>query len=424
MHASRHTGNKDFEAVYFRRVMPEITNAGGLWDEALKLYAGIPKRESPRLQLSFPSGATVTFSHMQHSSDRFSWDGSQIPGIYFDQLEAFEEDQFWHMVGRNRSTCGVRPYIRASCNPKPGSWLMAFIQWWWDEATGYPIPARSGVVRWFVRDPDGNEIHWANTPEELASFTDSHTGEPIQPKSFTFVFASIYDNLIALKLNPERLSNLLQLPFVERERRLRGNMKIADYSGDGLFKPEWWKMLPLDVWQEIQAKPTENFRWARGWDPAGGQSKGSDYSSGALVGHAKDKEKDKRIIIGNITRGQWSPGIRNRMMAATARADEKFEPGFYFWKSRTPDMNRSILEDAEISAFGFWAITERGRKYQRAQRLAVQAEAGNVWLAPGDWNAEFIREAAMFKDEDSDEVRKDDQVDCVCLSDSQLVKWN
>jgi len=190
----------------------------------------------------------------------------------------------------------------------------------------------------------------------------------------------------------------------------------------GLFNPEWWKILHLDVWQEIQKSPTANFKWARGWDPAGGQSKGSDYSSGALVGHARDRIKDPRIIIGNITRGQWSPKVRNDMMCATARADEKFAPTNYFWKSRTPDMNRSILEGT--TEFGFWAITERGRKFQRAQRLAVQAEAGNVYLAPGEWNAEFILEASLFKDEDSDEVRKDDQVDSVCLADSQLIKWN
>ncbi len=187
----------------------------------------------------------------------------------------------------------------------------------------------------------------------------------------------------------------------------------------GLFNPEWWKVLTPEVWNSIREKPTANFRWARGWDPAGGQSKGSDYSSGGLVGHEKN---GSRIIIADITRGQWSPKVRNDMMVATARADEKFEAGNYFWKSRTPDMNRSILEGT--NEFGFWAITERGRKFQRAQRLAVQAEAGNVYLAPGAWNAAFIAEAAQFKDEDSDEVRKDDQVDSVCLADSQLVKWN
>lgn len=193
----------------------------------------------------------------------------------------------------------------------------------------------------------------------------------------------------------------------------------------GLFNPAWWKTLKPEVWAEF---PIASYKWARGWDPAGGQSKGSDYSSGGLVGHPRDKSKDKRIIIADITRGQWSPGVRNSMMAATAVRDtdrqRDFSPTNLFWRSRTPDMNRSIAEDEEISKHAFWPITERGRKYQRAQRLAVQAEAGNVWLAPGPWNAEFILEASQFKDEDSDDVRKDDMVDCVCLSDSYLIKWN
>lgn len=409
--SARHSSNPDFGAVFFRRETPQITHTGGLWEEATRLYGiGCRTVTSPRHKMTFASGSNVTFAHMEHESNRFDWDGAQIPGLYFDQLEQFTEKQFWHLLGRNRSNCGVRPYIRASCNPLPDSWLAQLLQWYWDPETGYAIKERSGVIRWFVRSEDGTLLWYDSKPDNLDA------------KSFTFILALIDDNKIALSKDPQRLSNLMALPYVERERRRYGNWKIKDITGDGLFKPDWWKLLPLEVWQAIQQKPTDTFRWARGWDPAGGQSKGSDYSSGGLVGHARDRQKDKRIIIADITRGQWSPFTRNEMMCTTARADEKFQPSNYFWKSRTPDMNSSILEGT--AEFGFWAIHERGRKFQRAQRLAVQAEAGNVWIAPGIWNAAFIQEAAQFKDEDSDEVRKDDQVDCVCLADSQLFKWN
>ncbi len=415
-----HVGNPKFEAVFFRRSIPQVTNPGGLWDDARSIYRtlGVEFRTSPRHEAVFPSGARVTFTHMQHSDDRYSWDGAQIAGIYFDQLEQFDEEQFWYMLSRNRSVSGVKPYIRASYNPRPNHWLSRLIQWYWNPETGYPITERSGVARWFVRLND--EIHWGDSEQELMDRFPDESG--LQPLSFTVIFSNAYDNKIGLEVDQSVIANLKALPFVEQERRLRGNHKIEDYTGDGLFKPEWWKMLPFEVWQAIQAKPTDNFRWARGWDPAGGQSKGSDYSSGGLVGHARDGDKDKRIIIADITRGQWSPFIRNGMMVSTARADEKFAPSNLFWKSRTPDMNSSILEGT--AEFGFWAITERGRKFQRAQRLAVQAEAGNVWLAPGIWNAAFMQEASQFKDEDSDDVRKDDQVDCVCLADSQLFKFN
>lgn len=408
----RHIGNEGFEAVFFRRESPQITNPDGLWDEALRMYAGAKARTSPRHEIEFQSGARCTFSHMQQEADKYDWDGAQITGIYFDQLESFTEGQFWYMLSRNRSLCGIRPYIRATCNTSPNSWLSQLLQWWWDAETGYPIPERSGVLRWFVRD--GDTMRWAESAQELVERYPATV-----PKSFTYISSTALDNRIGLELDPSVISSLMNLGRVEMERRLKSNWKIVEIKGDGLFKPEWWKVLTPEVWNAIKENPTQNFRWARGWDPAGGQSKGSDYSSGALVGHAKDPN-DKRIIIGNITRGQWSPKVRNDMMVATARADEKFEPFNCFWKSRTPDMNASIREDTD--GFGFWSITERGKKWYRAQRIAVQAEAGNVYLAPGDWNADFIMEAAQFTEGDSDEIRKDDQIDSVCLADSQLMR--
>jgi hypothetical protein len=69
------------------------------------------------------------------------------------------------MVSRNRSTCGVRPYIRATCNPDADSWVAEFLTWWIDPASGLPIPERAGVLRYYVRVDE--KIQWADKPEEL-----------------------------------------------------------------------------------------------------------------------------------------------------------------------------------------------------------------------------------------------------------------
>ena len=47
--------------------------------------------------------------------------------ICFDELTHFTAHQFFYMVSRNRSTCGVRPYIRATCNPDADSWVADFL---------------------------------------------------------------------------------------------------------------------------------------------------------------------------------------------------------------------------------------------------------------------------------------------------------
>ena len=224
----RYLNNPGFGAVIFRRTIPEITHEGGMWDEARKLYplfggaANINEH-----QYRFPSGMAVSFSHLQRVEDVYNWRSAQIPLIEFDQLETFTAYQFFYMLSRNRSMCGVRPYVRATCNPEPG-WLADFLAWWIG-VDGYAIPERSGCTRWFVRVND--MIHWANTPAELTThYPDS------KPLSVTFILSTIYDNPILLQNDPGYLANLEALPEVDRERllgdRMRGgNWRIRSTTG-------------------------------------------------------------------------------------------------------------------------------------------------------------------------------------------------
>ena len=81
----------------------------------------------------------------------YDWQGAQITLICFDELTHFSAHQFFYMVSRNRSTCGVRPYIRATCNPDADSWVADLLAWWIDQETGLPIRERAGVVRYYIR---------------------------------------------------------------------------------------------------------------------------------------------------------------------------------------------------------------------------------------------------------------------------------
>lgn len=124
MESLRHIGNMHFGGVIFRRTSPQITNEGALWDEAGKLYpllGAAPRIGS--LQYEFPSGCSISFRHLQHEATVFDWQGAQVPFIGFDELTHFTKKQFFYMLSRNRSTCGVKPYIRATCNPDADSWV-------------------------------------------------------------------------------------------------------------------------------------------------------------------------------------------------------------------------------------------------------------------------------------------------------------
>lgn len=86
----RYVQNKDFGAILLRRTYGEIKREGALWDEAIKLY--LPLGATPRtsdLSFTFPSGAVISFAHLQHEKDMYSWQGSQVPYIGFDEVTHF-----------------------------------------------------------------------------------------------------------------------------------------------------------------------------------------------------------------------------------------------------------------------------------------------------------------------------------------------
>src|SRR5690606_25652328 len=87
---------------------------------------------SQHLSWHFPSGALIKFSHLEHEQDIYNHQGGQYCLIIFDELTHFTRKQFIYLLSRNRSTCGVRPYVRATCNPDPESFVAELIEWWID----------------------------------------------------------------------------------------------------------------------------------------------------------------------------------------------------------------------------------------------------------------------------------------------------
>ena len=233
----RHIKRPGFGAVIFRRTSPQITNEGGLWDESMQIYplfGGVPKVGT--LDWEFPEwGTNIGFRHLQHEADKLAWQGSQVPWIGFDELTHFLSSQFFYMLSRNRTTCGVRPCIRAGTNPEPG-WVRDFLAPWISRA--HPLKAASGEIRWFVRV--AGEIVWAHAHDELKARFPT-----LIPKSVSFVRASVYDNKILLAKNPEYLGNLQALNPVDRARLLDGDW---DVKHEGLVYPDFSScIVPADT---------------------------------------------------------------------------------------------------------------------------------------------------------------------------------
>jgi predicted phage terminase large subunit-like protein len=371
----RHLDNPHFGAVVFRRTSPQITNEGGLWDEAGKLYpqlGGTPRVGA--LEYVFRSGMRVGFRHLQHEDTKYDWQGGQIALIEFDELTHFTESQFWYMLSRNRSTAGVQPYVRATCNPEAESWVAKLLAWWIDPETGLPVPERAGAVRWFVRVND--RLEWADDPAELRARFPG-----IPPKSLSFVPARLSDNRALMAADPGYLANLMALPLVERERLLGGNWRIRPESGL-VFNRSWFEV--------VRAAPAEG-SLVRYWDKASVPG-GGDYSCGVKMGRSPQGV----YYVAHVLRGQWSSAERNAVMKQTAALDG---PGVYVWVEQ--EGGSGGKESAEISVkdlAGYPVHAERvtGDKVSRAQAYSAQAEAGNVKLVSGDWNAAYLDELHAF----------------------------
>jgi predicted phage terminase large subunit-like protein len=399
MEPLRHIHNKEFGAVYFRRTTVQVRNEGGLWDESAKLYplvGGAPREHV--LEWGFPSGATVSFNHLEHDKTVYNWQGSQIPLICFDELTHFSEKQFWYMLSRNRSMCGVRPYIRATCNPDADSWVARFIAWWIDQESGLAIPERAGVLRWFVRI--GDKLIWGDTPEDLAEHVDPIDGKPIPPKSVTFVPAKLTDNPAMMAADPGYLANLMAQPTVERERLLAGNWKIRPAAGL-YFQRGWCR--PVD------AAPS-NLQIVRGWDLAATpktERNDPDWTCGTKIG--RDRDTGRYIVMHHV-RDRDTPGRVQKLITNIAAADGR---DVEISLPQDPGQAGKAQAAALIGALAGYvarATPESGDKVTRFGPFSAQAQAGNVDYLRGDWNEEWLSALEAFPgathDDDADSTSR------------------
>lgn len=236
-----HKDVKNFGAVMFRPTYTEIMQQGGLWDAARNIYSNLPHTrftEKPYLTAVIDK-AKITFRGMQYDADAYEWAGSEIPLIIFNELTRFTKFQFLFLLSRNRSTCGVKPYVRADCNPDPDSWVKELVQWWIDIDTGFAIPERDGVHRYLMVYKD-NYV-WGATKEEVRDqvpeifkVPEYLSGEKDYRnaiKSITYIAGKLSENKKMMEINPEYEGNLYMLSEEDQKRFRLGNWNSG---GDGL----------------------------------------------------------------------------------------------------------------------------------------------------------------------------------------------
>jgi predicted phage terminase large subunit-like protein len=406
-----------YTGIYFRRSLTEATAPGGLAQAMAEMYFKVGARTTKKpIQAVWKSGSMLQIRQMATDADKLAMQGAEVGLVVWDELTHFDQEHFWFMFSRNRSTATGGPRrILATMNPDPDSWVREMVAWWIDPFTGYAIPERSGVVRYFFRAEDedgvGSILIWGDTREEIVESHNMPDGSPIDPAticSFTFIASSLSDNKILEEKDPSYRRKLELMPRVERERMLHGNWNIRAGGGD-FFKREQFGM--------VESYPHNLVKVVRRWDLAGTENKNKLNSSPDwTVGIKMGVSNQGVIYVLDVIRLQSRPYEVKQKIIQTAIADGKQcmvvipeDPGAA-GKSVAADYIRALI------GFVVKAKRETGEKTTRARVASSQVAAGNVFLVRGQWNEAFIRELEAFP-----MSPKDDQVDAFDVE--ELADW-
>lgn len=123
MAALEHVHVPGYAALLLRRTFPDLNQPGALIPRSKEwLSATTARWNSNEHRWYFPSGATLTFGHLQHEDDKLQYQGAEYQFVGFDELTQFTESQYSYLASRLRrpgtgplSTVPLR--LRGATNP-------------------------------------------------------------------------------------------------------------------------------------------------------------------------------------------------------------------------------------------------------------------------------------------------------------------
>lgn len=238
------------------------------------------------------------------------------------------------------------------------------------------------MQRLHQNDPSGNRLATKDPVVKHISLPADAMEYPVKPTKYRKYYQ---DGL----LDPKRMSRK-----VLKENQLR--MGIYAYAGQfgqqpvppggGTFKVERIK---------IMRPPWGLKHIIRFWDKAGTGGSGA-YTVGLKMAAEPVETGGFRYWILDVIRGQWDSAERERLIRLTAQRDGRRvtigieqEPGSG-GKESTQNTIRRLA--------GYTVIVDKptGEKETRADPFSTQVNEGNVYLATGKWNEEYIDELKYY----------------------------
>lgn len=181
------------------------------------------------------------------------------------------------------------------------------------------------------------------------------------------------------------------LPELQRIRTVLGTpsywalyQQAPQPPAGGMLKRHWFKI--------VGAAPAQAKR-VRYWDKAG-TADGGAWTAGALVA----RNSAGQFFIEDVVRAQLEAADRERLIEQTAALDAR-RGSVEIWVEQEPGSGGKESAQGTIRRLAghvVYADRVTGDKATRAEPLAAQAEAKNVFLVDGKWNGAWLDEAASF----------------------------
>ena len=341
-----------YAAIIFRKTFSDLSLPEALIAVAHIWLDGTDARWSETTKTwAFPSGATLSFGYLDGPRDKERYQSAAFQFIGFDELTQLRETDFTYMFSR--------------CRRKTGSTI--------------PLRIRS------ASNPGGYGHDWVKQRYIIEGMVK---GRP-------FIRSKLADNPHLDQATYIR--SLAELDPITREQLLEGDWTVR--SGAGMFKREWYAILPMAP----MGLPQIRFWDLASTAPAPGKS--PDWTVGLLLAG----DPSGRYYVLDVRRTQTTPAGVAQLVKQTAELDG---PGTAVYMEQEPGSAGATVIDyytrKVLQGFFFEGVRSTGSKIERAAPVSSQAEAGNIRLAAGPWIGAFLDEMEGFP-----AGANDDQVDAL-----------
>lgn len=247
-----------------------------------------------------------------------------------------------------------------------------------------------------------------------------------------------YDHIcLPMRFEPDRMQRT-KLGFID-PRSIPGELLFPELFQEHLLSEIEREMnSPIKIASQMQQRPVPatgaifnpnliglaeavpaGCSFVRYWDKAGAMPGKGDYTAGCLMARTPGPASEQRFYIVDMVRVQEQSHKRNQIIANTAAADRQSYGNVSIWVEQPPGLAKEST-DAVVRMLAGYVVNAdpvRKDKIERAEPLASQIQAGNVFRLPGAWAKPMLDELTMFPF-----GSHDDQVDALSGAFNKLAK--